>query len=281
MLAPAPAKITTMLDNALAAQRLSHALIFSGVDGSGREATSYALTRDLLCLDTTSSKACGSCTSCSSLAPLDHHGCSEVSHPDFHFLRPEGQNIKVEAVRQAIEQAWLSPLLSKAKVFIIFDAHLLNPNGANALLKTLEEPPQHTFFILLTPGEASLLQTIRSRCQSFGFPLPAARRELSHEQERAVELLREANFEGLHQVLVKGSQLSKKSVSAAERRSLIKGFLDALMQAIADDLRQATEDKSEHLLAQQETLLEAQRDLLANVKLDLLLQGLTIRLARG
>lgn len=277
MLAPAPLKITTMLDTALASQRLSHAVILSGIEGAGRTATAHALSTDLLCLDTTTVKACGSCNSCRGLQKRGHLD-ADLIHPDLHLLAPDGATIKVDAVRESIEKAWISPLLSHNKVFIIFDAHRMGAEGSNALLKTLEEPPAHTFFILITTSERALLQTIRSRCQSFCFPPPQQAVQSSRDQQRAQELFRERNFDGLRQVLIKGSQLSKKSVTAAQRREHVGDFTNVLFRAISSDIRTADYAQTTSLLKAQDALMETKKELRANVNLTLVINALCIRL---
>ncbi|TNF50268.1 hypothetical protein EP232_00820, partial [bacterium] len=92
-------------------------------------------------------------------------------HPDLTILEPEeGKRwILIEQVRDLIEKAYLMPMQSKVSTFIIDDAHTMNPNSANALLKTLEEPPPTSRFILIAPDRSSVLPTISSRCQNLTF----------------------------------------------------------------------------------------------------------------
>ena len=106
----------------------------------------------------------------------------QVAHPDFCWLRPEGAVIKIESIRRLNQFAVQTPQISVRKVAGIVDAHLMNKNAANALLKILEEPPPNTHIILVTPYWGRLLPTIRSRCQRY---------ELEQDRESSVNWLTE------------------------------------------------------------------------------------------
>ena len=100
-------------------------------------------------------------------------------HPDVHQYYPEGKSgmHPMESLKELQKQAALVPLESTLKFFIIHDAERMLLTSANALLKTLEEPPAKTILILLTNHEQALLPTVRSRCQTFRFPLPEKRED--------------------------------------------------------------------------------------------------------
>jgi len=100
---------------------------------------------------------------------------AEVAHPDMRWVVPDGAVIKVEQIRRLNEFAVQTPQIAERKVAAIVDAHLLNANAANALLKTLEEPPPNTHIVIATTRWGRLLPTIRSRCQ-----------RLQHDQSSAV-----------------------------------------------------------------------------------------------
>jgi hypothetical protein len=91
----------------------------------------------------------------------------EIAHPDFCWVAPDGAVIKIDQVRKLNAFAVNTPQIAKCKVAVIIDAHLLNTNAANTLLKTLEEPPRNTHILLSTPHWGRLLPTIRSRCQRY------------------------------------------------------------------------------------------------------------------
>jgi len=116
----------------------------------------------------TDTTACGSCSSCLLYAA--------GNHPDLHIIKlPEGKRqIVIEQIREEVlGRAYLKPMTGVTSTFIVQDAHLMNMNASNAFLKTLEEPPQTSHFILITPDRDSVLPTISSRCQTLAFsPLP-------------------------------------------------------------------------------------------------------------
>ena len=145
------------------AGRLPHALLISGPDGIGMEHFSLCLAAHLLCRDKTKAHACGSCKSCVLF--------SADNHPDMFKLEPEetGKQIKVDNVRGLIDFIHLSSQYAAHKIAVINPAEAMNRNAANALLKTLEEPPPDVIFLLVSPQPAILPVTIRSRCQAILF----------------------------------------------------------------------------------------------------------------
>jgi len=186
------------LQRQLSADRLPHGLIFHGPMGVGKRLTAMELAKVLLCHHPVTDlvgrqAACGECDSCKLLRELaDSDGtenhANATAHPDLHVVTKElalysddasARNRKltqfpVEVVRQyLIGPVYRRANLGHGKVFIVDEAELLNPSSQNALLKTLEEPPERTTLILITTHEHRLLPTIRSRCQRIAFgPIP-------------------------------------------------------------------------------------------------------------
>ncbi len=156
----------SILKKALENMRVPTAYLFTGPPGCGRTMAALATATSLNCL--TGHVACGSCTSC--------HLYAAGNHPDLHIIRPpEGKRqIVIKQIREEIlERAYLKPMSGKTSTFIIQEAHFLNINASNAFLKTLEEPPETSHFILIAPDRDSVLPTISSRCQILPFsPLP-------------------------------------------------------------------------------------------------------------
>ncbi|MGF1763461.1 DNA polymerase III subunit delta' [Aliivibrio kagoshimensis] len=144
--------------------RLPHALLCAMPEGTGRERVVTRLARTLLC-QTPGLEPCGMCHSCE----LSQSG----NHPDLHWLIPEkeGKNITVEQIRQCNHWAWESSQFNGKRVIVIDPADCMNEAAANAILKTLEEPPQSCQFILLASSQHSLLPTIVSRCSSWSLPI--------------------------------------------------------------------------------------------------------------
>ncbi|MEM9621449.1 MAG: hypothetical protein AAF993_07350 [Pseudomonadota bacterium] len=100
---------------------------------------------------------------------------TELAHPDFRWLEADGPEIKIDQVRRLVEFAVQTPQLAPRKVAVLLDAHLLNRAAANALLKTLEEPPPNTHLLLATGHWGKVMPTVRSRCQRYAVPADAAR----------------------------------------------------------------------------------------------------------
>jgi len=150
-----------VLKRALQSGRLPTAYLFTGPAGCGRMAAAISAAASFNC--ETAPVACGSCMSCR----LHHAG----THPDLTILKPEeGKRwIVIEQARNLIEKAYLMPMQGKVSTFIIDDAHSMYPNAANAFLKTLEEPPGTSRFILIAPDRNAVLPTISSRCQNLVF----------------------------------------------------------------------------------------------------------------
>lgn len=154
-------KIIDSLRKALAAGKPPQSLLFFGPSGVGKKMTAYGWAQGLLCKSSTQQKPCGECNSCLKTA--------SGNHPDLLFIKPEGASIKAEQAREIQNFVYMKSYEGGAKVIIIDDAHLLGANAGNALLKTLEEPPPQTYFVLVTPQKGAVLTTIQSRCQKSSF----------------------------------------------------------------------------------------------------------------
>jgi DNA polymerase-3 subunit delta' len=146
------------------ADRLTHAVLFTGPVGIGLEHFSRCLTASLLCENAEGdTHACEDCRSC--------HLIKGESHPDLFIIEPEepGKQIKVDEIRKLIDSIHLKSQYGRYKIAVISPADAMNRNAANSLLKTLEEPPEHSLFILLSHRPNLLPITIRSRCQHMRF----------------------------------------------------------------------------------------------------------------
>lgn len=152
--------------------RLAHAYLFHGEARIGKWMTALRLAQALNCeqpSDTHISDCCGHCRSCLQIATRSHPDCF-VIEPDPESATPQ---IKIEQVREIEQQFIYRPLLGERKICLIDEADRLTIGAANALLKTLEEPPGHGLFILVTSRPHALPITIRSRCQALRFTTPA------------------------------------------------------------------------------------------------------------
>jgi len=144
------------------------ALLFTGVDGIGRQRTAMALGMALNCSSPVGMSACGKCASCRKVI--------SGSHPDIVIVKPDGVFIKINQVREISKQLKFAPLEGGWRIVIINDAQAMNLEASNAILKILEEPPKRTIFILTASQTTDLIPTIVSRCQQIAFrPIPYER----------------------------------------------------------------------------------------------------------
>jgi len=163
-------RVLRYLKAALGEGRLAHAYLFLGPEGVGKESVARALAAALNCeAPGEDGDACGGCPSCKRMAA--------GTHPDLHVIYPasEGRSpqIKIEQIREFRRLTAYAPVAGGWRVALIKPAEALNDEAANALLKTLEEPPPQHLLILTAGVEADLFPTVVSRCQKLAFtPLP-------------------------------------------------------------------------------------------------------------
>ena len=151
--------ITTILMNQVREGQPSHAYLFCGSRGTGKTTTARILAKAINCLHPENGEPCLACDSCRTASGQN----ADIIEID------AASNNSVENVRDLIAQAQFAPLQLKYRVFIIDEVHMLSGPAFNALLKTLEEPPEHVVFILATTEPQKLPATIISRCQRFDF----------------------------------------------------------------------------------------------------------------
>lgn len=147
--------IDNFLKNAIASGKLNHAYIIACEDAGERLAAAEAIAATLLCEKGT---GCGSCHSCKQLKSGFHPDLIRVTHE-----KPTTLSVK-EVREQICDSADIKPFQGRYKIYIVDDAQLMNDHGQNALLKTIEEPPEYIVILLLTDNDKKLLDTIRSRC---------------------------------------------------------------------------------------------------------------------
>jgi DNA polymerase-3 subunit delta' len=197
-----------LLTTLLRKGHIPHALVFTGIDGIGKQTTARAFAMACNCEDpqpfsASSSEtspsarinACGQCRSCRRIL--------SDNHPDILHLRPSGNMIRIAVIRDLIQQLTIKPFEQGKRVVIIAGSDTMNMEASNALLKVLEEPPENTLLILTAQQTADLLPTIASRCQQIRFsPLPrdvligllTADDALTPEEARAAAALAEGSY---------------------------------------------------------------------------------------
>jgi len=152
--------VSQTLSLALDGNRLSHAYLFSGLRGSGKTSTARIFAKALLCEQGATSHPCGTCTHCTMAADNSHMDIIEMD---------AASNRGIDDIKDLIEHTKYKPSSARYKIFIIDEVHMLTNQAFNALLKTLEEPPDFVKFILATTDPLKLPATILSRTQHFRF----------------------------------------------------------------------------------------------------------------
>jgi len=160
--------VTEPLSRALASDRIHHAYLLSGPRGCGKTSTARILARSLNCEQGPTSDPCGECQSCVDLAP---NGPGSIDVIELDAASHGG----VDDTRELRERAMFAPVSSRYKVYIVDEAHMVTNAGFNALLKLVEEPPDHVRFIFATTEADKVIPTIRSRTFNYAFRLVPSR----------------------------------------------------------------------------------------------------------
>lgn len=150
-----------VLIKAVREQEPSHAYLFLGLQGTGKTTTALEFAKALNCENPNGGNACGGCAICRAI----EHG----NFPDITVWSPDGQNTKIDQMREMREASHFKPMRGKWKVNIVEQSDTLNEDSASCILKLVEEPPDYLINILLYKNAATVLATIRSRCQLIRF----------------------------------------------------------------------------------------------------------------
>src|SRR6202142_58221 len=152
--------VTRTLANAIVSGRVAHAYIFSGARGVGKTTTARILAKALNCAKGPAAEPCNACASCREISAGSSLDVIEID---------AASNRGIDQIRELREMVRYAPATSRNKVVILDEAHQLTDEASNALLKTLEEPPDRVVFILATTRAEDLVETIKSRAQLFQF----------------------------------------------------------------------------------------------------------------
>lgn len=178
--------ITTTLKNQIATGQIAHAYLFTGTRGTGKTSCAKIMAKAVNCLSPVNGNPCGECKVCKAIAD----GTTDIIEID------AASNNGIDNIRQIRDEVIYTPIDCKYKVYIIDEVHMLSDSAFNALLKTLEEPPEHVIFILATTEYYKVPATILSRCQQFLFskidPEEAKKRLLEVAEKENITLTENA-----------------------------------------------------------------------------------------
>ena len=201
-------QVVTVLKNQIKHDKIGHAYMFSGTRGTGKTSVAKIFAKAVNCENTVDGSPCGVCDTCKKIGEGRTLDVIEID---------AATNNGVDNMREVIEEVKYSPTDTKYKVYIIDEVHMLSSGAFNALLKTLEEPPEYAIFILATTEPHKVLPTIKSRCQKYDF------RRISVEtiSERLKELMdKEGNSyeeEALKFIARKGDGSMRDSLSLLDQ----------------------------------------------------------------
>ena len=250
--------VVRALRNAVANGTEGHAYLFSGPRGTGKTSTARILAKALNCPDLTAGEPCGTCESC---LAIEHGNSYDL------FELDAASNNGVDAMRDLIGRTVVgSP--GRTKVYILDEVHMLSAAASNALLKTLEEPPDHVTFVLATTDPQKVLPTIRSRTQHFEFSLLSATELSAYVHWIMDDAGLDVDESSVAHVVRQGRGSARDTLSAldmvvaaggiADRAEPIEGILAAMrnhdvgaaITAVADAVAQGREPRvlAEHLV---------------------------------
>ena len=192
-----------ILEDIIIKNKIANAYMFIGQESIGKFLFAKEFAKAILCLN--ENKPCNKCKSCLEF--------DNSNNPDLTIIEPDGNNVKIEQIRELNRKVVEKPIVSTKKVYIINDGQNITKEAQNALLKTLEEPPEYVTIILITTSESAFLPTIKSRCTKINF------NKLTEEE--MLKILKEKyNYQNVGNIVYKTSNGSiSKSIQIIEKQS--------------------------------------------------------------
>lgn len=207
-------KIKEELQKTIKKETISHSYMFIGTEGIGKKLIAKEFSKSLLCLKT--QECNNTCKSCKEF--------ESGNHPDFKIIKPDGNSIKIEQIRELQKKLVEKPIISERKIYIINDADKMTTEAQNCLLKTLEEPPEFAIIILIGANESAFLSTIKSRCTIIHF-LPIEDEALERYLKEEKNITIESN------IMLKTCQGSvKKAIDLSEKKEQYSQIEELLRQ---------------------------------------------------
>lgn len=209
-------KVIKILLQAIEKKKVFHGYIFTGPEGTQRERVAYDFAKALFSQGESSSKVDVTCKK------IEDH-----NHPDLMDIFPQGASIKINQIRELKKDISVKPFESNYKIYIIHDAHTMGQSAQNALLKTLEEPPEYAVLVFITNNLPALLPTIQSRSQILQFhPIGKSilenylieKQGLSREKAREIALVANGNIK-------RALELAQDDTIFQERKEILKRLL--------------------------------------------------------
>src|SRR5271154_1047296 len=200
--------VKTTLENAITSARLAHGYIFSGQRGTGKTTVARILARCLNCIQGPTKKPCGVCASCLEVTAGNSVDVIEID---------AASNRGINEMRELRENVRYRPTRDRYKVFIVDEAHQITSEAFNALLKTIEEPPEWAVFILCTTESHKIPATIASRCQHFSFRSVDFNDLIDRMREICVKEGVDADDEALSVIAQSGEGSVRDSLSALDQ----------------------------------------------------------------
>lgn len=219
--------VRTTLTNIIKSGSLPHAFLFAGPKGTGKTSAARILAKVINCeSDSKSRKPCNKCAQCKSITNGNNIDVIEMD---------AASNRGIDDIRALRDIVKLAPARAKAKVYIIDEAHMLTTEASNALLKTLEEPPSHVYFILATTNPEKLIETIKSRTTLIPFT-KATNEEIKRSLERIIkkEGLK-IKKEELDKIIKISRGSFRDAVKSLEQYTSDKSFLNKNLEIDVED----------------------------------------------
>src|ERR1700730_8655735 len=243
------AHVTETLANAIRNNRVAHAYIFSGARGVGKTTAARILAKALNCVNGPTSEPCGVCDSCKEIAAGTSLDVIEID---------AASNRGIDQIRELREMVRYAPAASRSKVVILDEAHMLTGEASNALLKTLEEPPDRVIFVMATTEPENLVDTIRSRSQHFHFraltfaEITGRLEEIASKETLQIEpgalaviaRMAEGSLRDALSLLEQARAYCGDTLSAKEVRELLGAVLDDALEELVGAVAAGSADRA-------------------------------------